>query len=154
MADLPNLPSADEQKQIDKDAANYSRSLGGDPPPAGGTPPAAQETYGDGAPAFAGYPITKFHPVYGSRSVNDPNEAAQVFQPPHNWFETAGAADAARTDREAQQVVFHNLQTKVAQKHAQLNGEEDPTANQDRQTIVRNSVQATESLNAGRSEPL
>jgi hypothetical protein len=155
MADDAKKPTAEEQRRIDEKARADSLLKGG-MPRQGNTgiagPQGSQETFGDGSPAFAGYPVTKYHPVFGARTVNDPNEAHQTFNPPHNWFSTAGQADAARTDREAQQVVFHNLQTKVDLKHAQLNEEEPP--NKDRQTIVRNSVQAQESLDAGKAEPL
>lgn len=116
----------------------------------------AGETYGDGAPAFSGFPLTKYHPVFGAKTVNDPNEAATVFQPPHNWFDTAGAADMARTDREAQEVIHHNLSEKVAANVAINNGE-DPaplTGDEAPKGIVRNSVQAQESIDKGNAEPI
>lgn len=151
MADETNLPSADEQKAIDDAATADTIARGGTPTRGGAAPTPATEAYGDGTPSFAGFPQTKWHPVYGARSVKDPNEAATVFQPPHNWFATPEQADAARTDREAQQVVHHNLATKVAQKNATLNGEELPG---DRKEIVRNSATAQANLDAGRAEPL
>lgn len=149
-------PTAQEQRQIDEQAKQESLARGGTAPTGGSAPVPQGESYGgETGPAFHGYPMVKYHPVYGKQSVNDPNEAAKVFQPPHNWFNSAPEADAARTDREAQQVVFHNLQTKVADKHARLNNEPPPAEqNKDRQTIVRNSVTATENLNAGKPEPL
>lgn len=123
-------------------------------PPAG-TTGGPVETFGDGAPAFVGYPLAKYHPVYGRREAKDPNEAAQIFQPPHNWFETPANADAARTEREAQQVIHHNLNMKVADKLARVNDEQPPQeADPDRKAIVRNSVQAQESLDSGHAEPL
>jgi hypothetical protein len=109
------------------------------------------ERFGSGAPAtFVGFPQTKYHPVYGKREVVDPNEAATVFTPPHDWFDTPGEADMHRTEREAQQVIHYNQTVKVEDKVARVKGEE-PEA--DRQGIVRNSVQAQESLDAG-TEPV
>lgn len=108
------------------------------------------------APAFAGFPLVKYHPVYGARSANDPNEAATMFQPSHDWFATAEEADMHRTDREAQQVIHYNRQLKVDSKVAAVNGDEPAplTGEGAPKGIVRNSVAATESLNAGNAEPL
>jgi hypothetical protein len=104
--------------------------------------------------SFVGFPQTKYHPVYGARVVNDPNEAASLPGPAHNWFNTPGEADMHRTDREAQQVIHHNRSVKIGDKLAFVNGEEPPTqVNQDRNAIVRNSVQAQESLDRG-TEPV
>ena len=115
--------------------------------------PAPTERDGSGNKVFAGYPVTKYHPVFGRKDANDPNDAATFFTPPHNWFDTAGEADMHRTDREAQQVILHNLNTKVADKVALVNGEDLPSK-ADRGGIVRNSVQAQESVDAGKVEPL
>ena len=112
------------------------------------------ERYGDGTPAvFAGYPKTMYHPVFRARTANDPNEAAQMFQPPHNWFPTGELADMARTDREAQQALHHNLSVKVADKLAAANGEDAPSAKPENEGVVRNSNQAQTSLDAG-TEPV
>ena len=115
-----------------------------------------KETYGDGSPAFVGFPTTKYHPVLGKQEAHDPNEAAALFQPPHNWFETAGQADMARTDREAQQVIVNNLRIKIDSKNAVINGGEPIPLVGDGapKGIVRNSVQAQESVDAGKAEPL
>lgn len=103
--------------------------------------------------SFAGYPKIKYHPVKGAVTIEDPNEEAAL-SPPHDYFDTAGEADAHRTEREAQQVIHHNTSVKVA---AKLDGKSvdlnDPMAN-GTGGVVRNSVQATESLNATGAEPL
>lgn len=123
-------------------------------------PPTAEDPSRGFAPAravergFPGYPKDKFHPVFGKRTVGDPNEEA-VLQPAHNWFDSAEAADAARTDREAQQVLHMNQRVKV---DGALNGAV-PTTMEDAAVlgdagIVRNSVSATESLKSGHPEPL
>lgn len=114
------------------------------------------ETLGSGAPAFAGFPQTKYHPVYGARAVGDPNEAATIFQPPHNWFDTAEEADAHRTDREAQQVIHYNQRLKVDANVALNNGGEalPLTGDEAPKGIVRNSVAAQESIDAGNAEPI
>ena len=116
----------------------------------------AGETFGDGSPSFAGYPLTKYHPVFGAKTVNDPNEGATVFQPPHNWFDTAGAADMARTDREAQEVIHYNQRLKVDANVALNNGGDAvPLTGDDApEGIVRNSVQAQESIDKGNAEPI
>lgn len=89
--------------------------------------------------AALGFPVTKYHPVQGRKIFKDPNAVAQL---DYNWFDTAAAADAARTEREAMQVVHHNLNHKVqGKKDAGLG-------------IVRNSVSAQESVDAGNAEPM
>ncbi len=133
----------------DTDVTGFESAADKSPAPA----PVPAERDGSGNKVFAGYPVTKYHPVYGRKDANDPNEAATLFQPPHNWFDTAGAADMARTDREAQQVIQNNLAVKVAAKTAIVNGDEPPKE-EDRAGIVRNSVQAQESVDAGKVEPL
>ena len=108
------------------------------------------------APSFPGYPKDKFHPVYGKRTVKDPNEeASELPGPAHNWFDTAEEADAHRTEREAQQAIHYNSRVKV---DAALAGPgetsaEDPAVRGEA-GIVRNSVAATESLKSGFPEPL
>jgi hypothetical protein len=107
-----------------------------------------------GAIAFAGFPKTKFHPVYGAKVVNDPNEEASLSAPLRNWFDTAEEADTHRTQREAEMVVHYNNRVKV---DGGLNtGEVDRSnpAVTGEAGIVRNSVSATESLKSGFAEPL
>lgn len=94
--------------------------------------------------SFAGYPATKYHPVLGAKTAKDPNEAASLFQPEHDWFNTAAEADMHRTEREALLVMHHN-------QRAKLDGIAEY---QDGNAPVRNSVQAQESLDQGGAEPL
>lgn len=106
------------------------------------------------ASGFAGFPKTKYHPVYGARTVNDPNEEGALPAPARNWFDTAEEADAHRTEREAQQVIHNNHAVKV---NAALAGEDhDPNSPEVRGEagVVRNSVSATESMKNGVAEPL
>jgi hypothetical protein len=105
--------------------------------------------------SFAGFPKTKFHPVYGAREVKDPNEEAGLTQPLRNWFDTAAEADAHRTQREAEQVAHYNNRVKVdgAMKEDGTADLSDPAVMGDA-GIVRNSVSATESLKSGFGEPL
>lgn len=119
------------------------------------SPPPSQAA---SSPNFPGYPKTKYHPVYGARTAKDPNDEATVFTPPpHNWFDTAGEADAHRTDREAQMVVHNNRRVKV---DAALARQENADHETDRAVatgdagVVRNSVAATESVKSGNVEPL
>lgn len=109
---------------------------------------------GAAARSFPGFPKAKYHPVYGLRTVNDPNEEAAL-QPPHNWFDTAEEADMHRTDREAQQVVHYNTRVRVdaATSDAGQAMADDPVVT-GQAGVVRNSVTATESLKAGNPEPL
>jgi hypothetical protein len=109
-----------------------------------------------GAASFAGYPMTKYHPVYGAKSVNDPNEGATTFQPAYNWFDSAAEADAHRTDREAQEVIHYNARAKVDTLVAVNNGGEaiPTTGDNAPEGIVRNSVQAQEAIDAGKVEPI
>jgi hypothetical protein len=124
--------------------------------PAGGAQPLTVTGQATGGTAFAGYPQTKYHPVYGAKSVNDPNEGAQTFQPAYNWFDSAAEADAHRTDREAQEVISYNQRAKVDTLVAVNNGGEPiPTTGENApEGIVRNSVQAQESIDAGKIEPI
>ena len=105
---------------------------------------AAAVLSGNTRASFAGFPKTKYHPVLGAKAANDPNEAASLFQPEHDWFDTPGEADMHRTDREAQLVIHHNTRAKldgIAEK-------------QDENAPVRLSVQAQESMDAGNIEPV
>jgi hypothetical protein len=94
--------------------------------------------------SFAGFPKTKYHPVLGAKAANDPNEAASLFQPEHDWFDTAGEADMHRTEREAQLVIHHNTRAKL----------DGLSEMQDGNAPVRLSVQAQESMDAGKVEPV
>lgn len=118
---------------------------------------AAHRPTAQAAASFPGFPKAKFHPVYGQRMVNDPNEEAALL-PRHNWFDSAEEADIHRTDREAQQVVHFNRSTKVNASLAAA-GNDGVSDIPDEEVrgeagIVRNSVAATESLKSGFPEPL
>ena len=92
-----------------------------------------------------GWPRVRFHPVHGRREFADPYEAAEFGQDDEkgDWrFKSAAEADMARTDTEAGMVIAHNMRTKLAQVDEADGG------------VVRNSVSAQESLDAGHSEPL
>ena len=91
--------------------------------------------------AFSGYPKTKYHPVHGAITLNNPNEEAGLATP-NDWFDTAGQADAARTWTEAAVVQANNTRAKLA------------TLDDAGHPIVRNSVQAHEATRAGTPEPL
>jgi hypothetical protein len=111
-----------------------------------------------GAPgSFPGFPKSKFHPVYGHRMVNDPNEEAALL-PAHNWFNTAEEADMHRTDREAQLVLHNNSRVKADASLAAFGNDGTHDVSDDvvrgEAGIVRNSVAATESLKSGNAEPL
>jgi len=99
---------------------------------------------GNAAGSFAGFPQTKYNPVLGAKTANDPNEAASLFQPEHDWFNTPGEADMHRTEREAAVVMHHNTSRKVA----------GVLEAQDGNTPVRNSVQSQEARDAGNAEPI
>jgi hypothetical protein len=107
--------------------------------------------------AFPGFPKSKFHPVYGLRTVNDPNEEASL-APAHNWFDTAEEADMHRTDREAQLVLHNNSRVKADASLAAFGNDGTHDVPDDvvrgEAGIVRNSVAATESLKSGFAEPL
>ena len=108
-----------------------------------------------GAPTgFAGFPKTKYHPVYGARAINDPNEEAALPQPARNWFDTAEEADAHRTEREAQQVIHNNARVRVDAALAGDDHDPNSPAVRGEAGVVRNSVSATESLKSGTPEPL
>lgn len=103
--------------------------------------------------SFAGYPKFKYHPVLGAIEVKDPNEMAAL-QPPHDYFDTAEEADMHRTDREAGQVIAHNVGVKVQAKLAGKPVDLSDPVQAGSAGVVRNSVAATENLKAGGSEPL
>lgn len=108
------------------------------------TEPVALMSGTTNASGFAGYPKTMYNPVLGGRTANDPNEAASLFQPEGQWFNTAAEADMHRTEREAQMVIHQNTRDKL----------EGMAQAQDGAAPVRNSVQAQESINAGNPEPV
>lgn len=105
---------------------------------------AAAVLSGNTRASVSGFPKTKYHPVLGAKAAKDPNEAASLFQPEHDWFDTAGEADMHRTDREAQLVLHHNTRAKL----------DGIAAMQDKNAPVRLSVQAQESMDAGKIEPV
>ncbi len=101
--------------------------------------PAEPETIVQKVESFvAGWPKTFFHPVHGSKEFKDPNEHAQAGS---DWrFPTAGEADSARTQTEAELV---NLKRQMAALESyEANG-----------PVARSSAQAEESMAAGYPEP-
>ena len=120
------------------------------------TPDPAKASEGESKPSFVGFPMVKFHPIFGRKSAADPNEAATMFQPETDWKETAELADMARTETEALQVMAHNQRVKLDANTALQKGEEPAPATGENAVKgpVRNSVAAQESLNAGHLEPL
>jgi hypothetical protein len=118
---------------------------------------AAHRPTADAKPSFPGFPKTKYHPVYGGRTIDDPNEEAALV-PVHNWFDTAEEADMHRTDREAQLVVHNNRRVKADASVAAFDNDGTHDVPDDvvrgETGIVRNSVAATESLKSGFAEPL
>lgn len=94
-----------------------------------------------GSVAMAGFPKTKYHPVHGRVVVNDPNEEASL-SPPTDYFDTPEEADMHRTATEA-------WTTHAANMRAKLNVHDEAG-----HEIVRNSVQADESIRSGGAEPL
>lgn len=90
---------------------------------------------------FAGFPKMRFHPVLGRSVAVDPNELAALdYQA--GWRDTPEEADQNRTATEAQEVAFRNMMAKMAEHEAAGH------------VVVRNSVQADESLRRGNAEPL
>lgn len=95
--------------------------------------------------SLPGWPLVRFHPVFGRKEFADPYEAAEFGQDDSkgDWrFKTAEAADLARTDTEAGMVIANNMRTKLGQHDEAKTG------------VVRNSVAAQESLDSGHNEPL
>jgi hypothetical protein len=129
-----------EQSIKDQKAAEKAKDKGEEP--RGGKEEVLARSGTTAAASFPGYPLTKYNPVLGARTANDPNEAATLFQPEHDWWPTAAEADMHRTDREAGIAIHHNMRTKL--------GHFDEAE----QAPVRNSVQAQESLDTGGAEPL
>jgi hypothetical protein len=87
---------------------------------------------------IAGWPRVFFHPVHGSRTFEDPNEHAKAGS---DWrFPSAGEADSARTQTEAELV---NLKRQMAALASyEVNG-----------PVARSSAQAEASMAAGYPEP-
>ncbi len=107
-----------------------------------GTPRAAPRNDQGGDPKAdnAAPGIVRFHPVHGQVTFADANEyAANGGDDGDFRFKTGGEADAARTFAEAAIVVQQNLNAKLDAHQAK--------------GIVRNSVQAQQSLDGGASEP-
>lgn len=94
-----------------------------------------------GGPVPTAYPKLKFHPVHGGVEVKDANEEGGLY-PPTDWFDSPELADLARTETEAQAVLFQNMMAKA--KVLEDRG----------LPVVRNSVQADEATRAGQAEPL
>ena len=94
-----------------------------------------------------GFPSTVFHPVLGARSLKDANEAVGLGP---DWFNTAEEADLHRTDTEAQMAIHKNRAVKVSDLEALEEGQHED----DRLTVVRNSVAADASFKQGNAEPL
>lgn len=104
-------------------------------------PPAPDNSSLVGKAPLSGFPKTKYHPVHGRVMVKDPNEEASL-SPPTDYFDTPEEADMHRTATEAWTTHAHNLRSKL--------GAHDEAGHQ----VVRNSVQADESLREGGVEPL
>lgn len=97
-------------------------------------------------PKSASFPFTAYHPVYGEKTANSPEEADELFKgDPTNWFATAAEADAARTQREAEVVVAHRLQNRLDHEL----GEDHEVSD----AVVENSVAADKRIRAGEGEP-
>jgi hypothetical protein len=62
---------------------------------------------------FPSFPLTYYHPVHGAVTVNTPEEAAQTFTVPTDWFKTAAEADAHRTEREAGMVIHNGVRGQI-----------------------------------------
>lgn len=91
--------------------------------------------------AFLGYPKMKYHPVHGGIQLNNPNEEASLL-PATDWKDTPELADAARTWTEAHVAGANNTRAKL------------DALDEAGHPVVRNSVQADESIRAGTPEPL
>jgi hypothetical protein len=90
---------------------------------------------------FAGWPKTFFHPVHGAVEFEDPNAHAAAGGSTGDFrFETAGEADAARTQTEAEMVVLKR-QMGMMQTYEKSH------------PIIRSSAQAEESAKTGYPEP-
>lgn len=104
-------------------------------------PPADVTKFLAETPGMSGYPKKKYHPVHGEVEVADPGQEASL-RTPRDWFDTPEQADAARTATEAWMVHANNLRAK-------LKVHDDSGHN-----VVRNSVQADQSIRSGQPEPL
>ena len=94
----------------------------------------------------ASFPFTAYHPTKGARTANTPEESQQVFDgDPRDWFATAGEADAARTQREAEIAVAHRLQNRLDHEL----GNDHPVSDE----VVENSVAADQRIRDGQPEP-
>jgi len=105
---------------------------------------AKDEPVADASPsdAIPGWPQDRFHPVYGRRSIADPNTYARMGGDDGDWrFKRAADADAARTQPEAELAVAYNLRRKMA------------LIDDAGDVPVSNSVQAHESAASGNPEP-
>jgi hypothetical protein len=87
------------------------------------------------------YPKIRYHPVHGGITVKDAAEEGAL-QPKTDWFDSPELADAARTYTEAEIVRTNNQMAKL--KALEEAGH----------PIVRDSVQADESIRRGYPEPL
>lgn len=144
-------PSRDPADKPDRtDGGNTPSGI----PPAAPAAVASVRTPTTGTSGFVGYPQTKYHPMLGARTVNDPNEAHGLPGPAHNWFDTPGEADMHRTDLEAQEVIHNARRVKLEGHVATVRGEEPPPPpTEDNPNVVRLSVQAEENLGRGAVEP-
>lgn len=88
-----------------------------------------------------GYPKIRYHPVHGGVTVKDAAEEGAL-QPKTDWFDTPELADAARTWTEAV-VAWTNNQNRKLEVLKEAG-----------HPIVRDSVQADESIRRGYPEPL
>jgi hypothetical protein len=110
------------------------------------------------------FPSTWYHPVFGAKTVESLDDYQKLGP---DWRDHPGKADMDRTETEAGIVIAHNLAVKqaMALKAAQAGDPPDGGAhtefafsrdsgNDDDKVIVRNSVQAQQSLDEGKTEPL
>jgi hypothetical protein len=118
---------------------------------------------------FPTFPSTWYHPIYGARQIDTYEDFQKLDQ---DWRATAAEADKDRTQTEAQVVMNHNEQVKREMVlsageggtpgqqpadgrsgHSEFAFSRD-SGNEANKAIVRNSVQAQESLDRGYPEPL
>jgi hypothetical protein len=89
----------------------------------------------------SGYPKMKYHPVHGGVEVTEPGQESALY-PKTDWFDSPELADAARTHTEAEIVRIKNQLAKLE------------TLDKLGLPVVRNSVQADESIRRSQAEPL
>lgn len=130
------LAAADPAKPGDK-SANPAEPLAPTTIPAAADP----APFLSGAVSHPGFPKTVYHPVHGGITLTDPNQEAQLIDR-RSWFDLPELADAARTWTEAHIAGANNTRAKLA-AHDEAG-----------HALVRNSVQADESVRAGNAEPL